>query len=115
MVMDKLPNFERNKQVEEAIQRLREVDTGVYAHKPAGIAGALSSLDVAESLQFLQLQLVETSKENRMALSTAIDKLIESNTKLAASNDNHANAMKLLTGALVLVGVAQVIITWIKP
>lgn len=109
-----LPNNSRNTEVSEAINRLKEADGGALSHKPAGIAESLSLLNVAESLQLLQLQIIEVSKENRTAMHSAVDKLIASNTKLSESNDRYANAMKWLTGALVIIGVAQVVVSWIK-
>lgn len=106
-----LPNAIRNKEVSDAVQRLKESDTGDLAIKPAGIAGSLSSLDVAEALQMLQLQLIETSKENRTALHSVIDKLIASNAELSKSNIKYAGAMMYLTAALVLVGVAPIVVS----
>jgi hypothetical protein len=109
-----LPNIGRNKESEEAISRLKEADTGDLALKPAGIASAVTSLNTAESLQLLQLQIIQTSSENRKALSSNIDKLIESNTKLSESNERQARAMKWLTGALVLVALAQTLLDLFK-
>ena len=41
-------------------------------------------------------------------LQTAVDKTIASNEKLAESNKKHAYSMRLLTAALVFVGLIQV-------
>ena len=109
-----LPNNSRNTEVSEAIKHLKESDGGALSHKPTGVAESLSLLNVAESLQLLQLQIVEVSKENRTAIHSAVDKLITSNTKLSESNDRYAKAMKWLTGGLVIVGIAQVIVSWLK-
>jgi hypothetical protein len=108
--MDSLPNQARNEEVEDAIKGVRLLDLGAQSERGVGVANALASLNVAESLQFLQLQITETSKENRVALHQAMDNLIESNARLAASNERQVNAMKWLTVALVLVGIAQVVI-----
>jgi hypothetical protein len=69
--MEKLPNSIRNTEVALAIADLKNADLGAQAEKKAGIATSVSSLNTAESLQLLQLQLIETSRENRAALHSA--------------------------------------------
>ncbi len=44
-----------------------------------------------------------------------VDRLIESNEKLSASNERHDKVLTWLTGALVFVGIAQVVATAIAP
>ena len=109
-----LPNNSRNTEVSEAINQLKEADGGALSHKPAGIAESLSLLNVAESLQLLQLQIIEVSRENRTAMHLAVSNLIASNTKLSESNDRYAKAMNWLTGALVIISIAQVVVSWVK-
>jgi len=43
-------------------------------------------------------------------IDTATDKIISSNEKLATSNEKYAKRMLWLTGALVFVGIAQIVI-----
>ncbi len=112
--MNDFPNSKRNMEVELAIGHLKNADLGASAQRAAGIAESLSSLNIAESLQLLQLQTEESSLLNRKTIASAIDKLIESNTKLGISNDNHAKAMRWLTAALVGVGIVQIIVSFIK-
>jgi hypothetical protein len=107
--MTTLPNQSRNQEVEAKIAGVKNADLGPQANMHTGVANALASLNVAESLQLLQLQLAESTKDNRIALHETTDKLIDSNKILAASNNRHATAMQWLTGALVFVGILQVI------
>ncbi len=109
---NELPNSNRNLEVSLAIAELKNADMGAQAEKKAGVANSLSSLDVAESLQLLQLQLAESSRQNAITLDRAMNKLIDSNEKLAKSNERQARAMKWLTGGLILVGIVQAVIAW---
>ena len=43
-----------------------------------------------------------------------VEKLIESNKELAVSNSRYSLALNMLTGALVLVGIIQIIVQYIK-
>ncbi|HUC01362.1 MAG TPA: hypothetical protein VMA75_00455 [Candidatus Paceibacterota bacterium] len=106
-----LPNKTRNDEVKAAIDLLKsgKLDLGASTEKHIGIANALASLDVAESLQITSVQIEESSSQDRVALNTAVHALISSNEKLAESNKKYARAMMWLTGAIVLVGVAQII------
>jgi hypothetical protein len=106
-----LPNAKRNAEVAKAIETLKsgQLDLGPSTDKHVGIASALASLDVAESLQITSLQIEESSSQDRVVMNKAFQDLIDSNAKLAASNDGYARAMMWLTGALVLVGIAQII------
>ncbi len=110
--MDTLPNKGRNDEVEGLLKNLKDLGLGAQTDAHVGYANALASLNVAESLQLLELQLIETGRENRVALHETTDKLIQSNVTLAESNDRHASAMQWLTGALVLVGLIQVAVAW---
>ncbi len=110
--MDKLPNKTRNDQVEQKLSQLNGLGLGAQMDAHTGYATALASLNVAESLQLLQLQVAESTKENRVALHETTDKLIKSNETLAKSNDRHATAMQWLTAALVVVGIIQIIVAW---
>ncbi len=111
-----LPNAKRNAEVAAAIETLKsgQLDLGPQTEKHIGIASALASLDVAESLQVTSLQIEESSAQDRAAMHKAFQSLIDSNEKLAKSNDRYARAMMWLTGALVLVGVAQIIASLIS-
>ena len=111
--MNTLTNNTRNIETSQAIVELKNADAGAHAEKKAGVANALASLDVAESLQLLQIQLIEGSRANRSMIHTEVDKLIASNERLAKSNSQHTTAMKWLTGALVAVGVLQIVVTWL--
>ena len=129
-----LPNQARNLETALAIGNLKNADSGALSIRPAGIAEATASLNVAESLQMLQLQIVETSIGTRKALaelqgqiaglsysvSTVIEnqskKMISSNEKLAISNEYYAKWNRGLTVALItvtlLVGLMQVYVIW---
>lgn len=111
-MINELPNSKRNLEVALAIAELKNADMGAQAEKKAGVANSLSSLDMAESLQLLQLQLAESSRQNAITLDRAMNKLIESNEKLAKSNEKQARAIKWLTGGLILVGIIQAVIAW---
>jgi len=112
--MPKLGNEGRNAEVYDAIGQLKDADPGPLADKKSGIATALSNLDLAESVQLLQLQVMDASVENRRSLNQITDKIIESNIKLSQSNDRHAKAMKWLTAALVTISLVQVILNFIQ-
>jgi hypothetical protein len=73
--MTELPNKKRNDEVKAEINGLDKLDMGWQAEKHIGIAQNLSLLNVAESLQLLQLQLEETSKENRETISASVSSL----------------------------------------
>ncbi len=102
-------NASGNRETREAIEAARTSDLGGQTDKHTGIATALASLNVAESLQLLQLQISSTSAENRKAAEVETDKLIESNERLARSNDTHSTRMFWLTVALVFTGVVQAV------
>lgn len=106
-----LPNETRNAEVQAAINALKsgKLDLGPQSAHHAGVANALASLDVAESLQITSLQIETSSAQDRVAMNSAVQALIASNEKLARSNEKYARAMMWLTGALVLVGIAQII------
>ena len=110
--MNALPNKIRNDEVEALLKNLKDLGLGAQMDAHVGHANALASLNIAESLQCLQLQLVETGRENRVTLHEITDKLIQSNRILATSNDRHASAMQWLTGALVIIGILQAFIAW---
>ena len=80
---NKLPNSNRNLEVAMAIAELKNADMGAQAEKKGGIANSLSSLNVAESLQLLHIQLAESSRQNAITLDRAINKLIKSNEELS--------------------------------
>ena len=100
-------NAHGNKETREAIERTKGLDLGPQSDRGIGIANALASLNVAESLQTLQLQMVETSAENRKAAEVQTDKLIASNQKLAVSNEKYSKRMFWLTVGLFFVGIVQ--------
>jgi hypothetical protein len=107
--METLPNKGRNDEVAGLLKGLKDLGLGAQMDAHIGHASGLASLDVAESLQLLQLQLAESTKDNRIALHETTNKLIGSNKILATSNDRHSTAMQWLTGALVAVGLLQVV------
>jgi hypothetical protein len=110
-----MPNKARNAEVNVAIDKLKngQLDLGPQSAHNAGIANALASLDVAESLQITSLQIEESSAQNRTVIHNVLHALIDSNEKLAGSNERYARAMMWLTGGLVLVGIAQIIAAFI--
>ena len=107
-----LPNKNRNYEVQTELEGARLLDLGPQRTAGLSKANALASLDVAESLQLLHLQLAESTESSNATLHETTDKLIASNEKLAQSNDRHATAMQLLTGALVLTGIIQAVVAW---
>ena len=96
--MDKLSNKSRNYEVENKLKSLTGLDLGAQMDAHTGVANVLASLDVAESLQLLEQQIEKSATD-----------LIKSNEKLAISTDKHSKAMLFLTGALVLVGILQLL------
>ena len=122
--MADFPNKARNDEVAKILAALKDLGLGAQIEAHTGHANALASLDVAEWLQLLHLQLAESTKQNAISLAESTKqnvaalhettgKLIESNTSLAGSNDRHATSMQWLTAALVLVGIAQIVIAWL--
>jgi hypothetical protein len=110
-----MPNKGRNAEVSAAIDKLKngQLDLGPQSAHHIGIANALASLNVAESLQITSLQIEESSAQNRTVIHNALHALIDSNEKLARSNEKYARAMMWLTGGLVLVGIAQIVASFI--
>ena len=111
--MTELTNKERNKEVRDIVDNLSAFGLGPQMDAHVGRANAIASLDVAESLQLLQIQLSQSTKDSNEAVHSTTDRLIESNKQLAKSNDRHSVAMQWLTGALVLVGVIQIVLSLI--
>lgn len=111
-----LPNSARNEEVKKAIETLKtgQLDLGPQTEKHIGIATALAALNVAESLQITSLQIEESSSQERLATQKSFQSLIDSNEKLAKSNDGYARAMMWLTGGLVLVGIMQIIASFVS-
>ena len=108
------PNSSRNIQVETTLNRLKTVGGAAeHVQKEINIANGLSTLGLSESVQLLQLQLIEFSKESRAALERAINTLVASNKTLAESNERSARRMVWLTAGLVFVGLAQVVLSLI--
>ncbi len=103
-------NEERNKKVEEMLKVADSLGLGSQVDAQISKANVLASLDIAESLQSLRLQIAQSSASNESTLRETTDKTIESNRLLSKSNDRHAGAMEWLTGALIFVGFVQVII-----
>ena len=114
--MKELPNTARNKEVETAIKNLDGLDLGPQTAKHVGVAETVSLLNVAESLQLLQLQLVETSAENRKAIENQVGKLTESNNEASQINKSAIRWSKWLTIALItvtlIVGLLQAYVIW---
>ena len=111
---EQLPNNSRNIEVALAINQIKDVGLGYQSDKHSGIANALSALDVAESLQLLQLEIERSSKENNLVVQNSVNRLITSNEHLAKSNSFQAQTTIGLTAALVIVGLLQVLATWCK-
>jgi hypothetical protein len=124
----------RNEETKAAINTLRASDHGANSIRPSGVAQATASLNVAESLQNLQMEISKTSAGTRKslaelqgqisgltyAISTVIEnetkKLIASNEKLATSNEYYAKWNKRLSIALIVVtlfvGLMQAYVIW---
>ena len=100
-------NAHGNRETREAIEKTKSLDLGPQSDRGIGIANALASLNVAESLQTLQLQIVETSTENRKAAEVQTDKIITSNQRLSDSNEKYSKRMFWLTVGLFFVGIVQ--------
>jgi hypothetical protein len=110
------PNAKRNSEVAKAIEKLENGDLGLGAQSAhhVGIANTLASLNVAESLQITSLQIEESSVQNRIVIHNALHAIIDSNEKLARSNEHYVRAMMWLTGGLILVGIVQIVASLIK-
>ena len=89
-------NYIGNGETRKAIEQASQSDLGPQADKHAGIAQAFASLNIAESLQMFQ-----------QVMEVQVQKIIESNEKLAKSNDKHSDRMYWLTAALLFVGTVQ--------
>jgi hypothetical protein len=105
------PNAGSNVGVELAIGELKNTDSGPHADKKAGIAMALSTLDLAKSVQLLQLQLLSFSEDLKDTILKSTSSLISSSEQLSASNEKYASGMRFLTIALVVVGMLQVLVS----
>ena len=103
-----LPNSSRNLEVSLAITHAKTADVS-QSPKHVGVASATASLDIAESLQLLQLQLSEFSSEIRSAIEKNSQDLIKSNEKLLESNERNASVASWLAGALVFFTAVQAI------
>ena len=114
--MKELPNTARNKEVQDAIKNLDGLDLGAQSSKHTSIAQTVALLNVAESLQLVQLQIIETSSENRKATENAVNKLIESNNEASQINKSAIRWSKWLTIALItvtlIVGLLQAYVIW---
>jgi hypothetical protein len=114
--MKELPNTARNKEVQDAIKNLDGLDLGAQSSKHTSIAQTVALLNVAESLQLVQLQIIETSSENRKATENAVNKLIESNNEASQINKSAIRWSKGLTVALIvvtlIVGLLQAYVIW---
>lgn len=107
-------NYRGDRETRDAINHAKEADLGASASRSVGIAIATAALNVAESLQGLHVQIMQTSEENRAAAEKETDKIIASNKNLASSNERHSNRMVWLTAALVFVGILQIIAAFLK-
>ena len=114
--MEDLPNKTRNYEVDSAVQELKLLDLGSQSDRQVGKAQAIGLLNVAESLQLLQLQIIKTSKENRVAIETQVDKLTKSNNEASEINKSSIRWSKGLTIALIIVtlivGLLQAYVIW---
>ena len=86
-------NYQGNAETRKAINDAKTLDLGPQADKGVGLANALASLNVAESLQMFQMVLEKQTNE------------------LINSNNRHSTVMTWLTGALVFVGAVTAIAT----
>ena len=102
-------NYQGNRETREAINAAKEGGLGEQSTKRLGVAIAYAALNVAESLQGLHVQIMQTSEENRKAAEKENDKLIASNKTLSDSNVKYANRMVWLTAVLVGIGILQAI------
>jgi len=111
-----LPNAQRNEEVKKAMETLNGLDLGAQTSKHTEIAKTVSLLNVAESLQLLQLQIVETSTENRTNITNEVGRLIQSNNEATTINKSAIRWSKALTIALILVtlvvGLLQAYVIW---
>ncbi len=67
---------------------------------------AASAIFTANTLESLSSEIKKFNK----SLEKQVDKVIESNEKLAKSNEDHSKWMRILTFALVAVGILQAFI-----
>lgn len=70
--------------------------------------------ELAEAVDHLREQLPLTGMDIRQTIATTTENLIKSNERLAKSNETYSRWIKWLTLALVLVGIAQVVVAWIR-
>lgn len=76
-----------------------------------GQLGANRSKELADAVLLLQNQLPMTIQELRQTIGGSVDRIIESNENLSKSNESHTSWIKWLTLALVLVGIAQIVVS----
>ena len=114
--MNELPNKARNDEVKASIKTLDGLDLGAQTSKHTEIAKTVSLLNVAESLQLLQLQITETAKENRVSIQNEVTRLITSNDEASRINKDAVKWSKRLTIALIavtlIVGLLQAYVIW---
>ena len=94
------------KKMQEAEKILESYLGGTNDNKIPATVGILTAGRTKE----LTISLENLNK----TIQKEVANIIESNKKLADSNNRHVVGMKWLTIALVIVGVVQVIVSWIN-
>ncbi len=76
-----------------------------------GLLDFESNFKNRESIDLLRDQVRVLGNMISFGMKEQVDKLISSNEKLSESNEKHSKAMNYLTGALVLIGIGQVVVS----
>jgi hypothetical protein len=83
-------------------------------HAAVGKINAESNKDLKDAVLVLAKQIPISISELRNTITINVDKLIKSNEDLSKSNTTHARSMNLLTGALVILALIEVIMELYK-
>ena len=86
----------------------------VSVNAAAALFTGEKSEELAKAIQLLSTQIPLSVAQLRGTIRESAEKSIKSNTELSASNEKYANRMTYLTGALVFVGIVQIIVSLLK-
>lgn len=99
-------NTERIKKIEELKGEVENTDPRM-ADSSIGLLQAETSLLLSEVVELLQKQIPISISELRTTIGNATDRTIESDKKLAESNNRHSRAMFWLTIILAIAAIIQ--------
>lgn len=89
-------------------------DAETYVTQEMTAARVLADIYLGKKIETAGHRVQGSTDGLQLAVKKSTQKLIESNKDLAASNRRYALGLNLLTGALVLVTLAQVLLPFIR-